>query len=247
MLVARGGRLSRPVRRGIGVPAEGEQPVERGVGGDVERLRDVLRRWRRPVAFRTGPRRSRPPRGSRSRRRARRQAASSAASASAPSTTTRTRARRASATRRSSRQSPTGGAVSTRSSMPSAAKPSASVTVATVSPVAPCSRCSPAIAGDLWVLAWGRKRDAERSRARRHLLDVREQASAIDDQRRRDHLVELGQRYHGGVAAPITAATPTCEALRKACGRSARKRIRSPWLSSWHSFSIRSSTRPCST
>ena len=55
--------------------------------------------------------------------------------------------------------------------------------------------------------------------------------------RARAHLERLADSY----------ATPTREALRNACGRSARKRIRSPWLSSWHSFSIRSSTCPWST
>src|SRR5207237_10320349 len=88
--------------------------------------------------------------------------------------------------------------------------------------------------------------DAKRPCARRHLLHVCQQPRAVDDQRRRDDLVEP-HGYHGGVAAPITAATPTLEPLRNACGRSALKRIRSPWLSSWHSFSISSSTRPCRT
>jgi D-serine deaminase-like pyridoxal phosphate-dependent protein len=69
----------------------------------------------------------------------------------------------------------------------------------------------------------------------------------------RRHMVGGGARldvsgaYQGGVAAPISTATPSSEALRNACGVSVRKRIASPWPSTYDSLPSSSSTSPNTT
>ena len=79
--------------------------------------------------------------------------------------------------------------------MPPSTITSASDTFWQHTPTAPSAICFAAMTGDLWVLAWARRRTPDLGREVRHALQVALEGVEIDEERRRVHLRE---RHAGG-------------------------------------------------